>query len=256
MNLPAGARSDVHSSRVILPVQCLHRLFFARPRHHLLSAMTPRRLLRLFVLQLALVPLLAWAQQPPGAAPVEGRDYVVIPGGERWSSADDRIEVAELFAYTCHHCADFEPRLEAWKRSQPGDVRVSYVPAAFEATDNYARACFAAERLGVLDRVHAPLFRAIHQAQTVPMSNASVDELAVFFRDEGVDAARFKVAMASPEVDARMRRARDFAIASGLRGTPTLVVAGKYRVQASSHEQALRIATALVAMERAARGRP
>src|SRR3546814_7010936 len=84
---------------------------------------------------------LACAQSATG--PVEGHDYVVIPDGQRWSTADDRIEVAEVFAYTCHHCADFEPTLAAWKRKQPADVRVDYVPAAFRPTDNYARAAFA-----------------------------------------------------------------------------------------------------------------
>ena len=218
--------------------------------------MIRRRLFLLLVLPFLLLPVPGSAQQPPGAAPVEGRDYVVIPGGQRWSTADDRIEVAEIFAYTCHHCADFQPLLEAWKRKQPADVRVDYVPVAFRPTDNYARACFAAQQLGVLDRIQGPLFRAIHDARTVPSSNASVEELAVFFRDEGVDPASFKAAMASPEVDAQMRRAYDFAVASGLRGTPTLVVDGKYRVQAAGHEQALRIAGQLVAMARAARQQP
>jgi protein dithiol oxidoreductase (disulfide-forming) len=210
----------------------------------------------LLLLQCLLLLPLAVGARPAATAPVEGQDYVVIPGGQRWSSADDRIEVAEIFAYTCHHCADFQPALDAWKRKQPADVRVSYVPAAFSPQDNYGRACFAAQQLGALDRLHGPLFRAIHTAQTVPMSHASVDELAAFAGGEGLDAAGFRAAMASPAVDAMMQRAREFAIASGLRGTPTLVVNGKYRVQAPNHEQALRIAGQLVAMERAARKRP
>src|SRR3546814_1178515 len=107
--------------------------------------------------------------------------------------------------------------------------------------------------MGVLDKLHGPLFHAIHDAQTVPISNASVDELATFVRGEGIDADRFKAAMASPEVDAMMQRARDFAIASGLRGTPTLIVDGKYRIQAASHEQALPIAEQLAAMQPAGR---
>lgn len=207
------------------------------------------------LLLLALLPLSTRAQQPPGALPVEGRDYVVLPEGQRWSSDDDRIEVAEIFAYTCHHCADFQPRLDAWKRKQPADVRVSYVPAAFSPGDNYSRACFAAQRLGVLDKIHAPLFRAIHVAQTVPRSNASADELATFVAGEGFDATAFKAAMASPEVDTLMQRAHAFVVASGMRGTPTLVVDGRWRVQAASHEQALRIAGELVAMARTARRR-
>src|SRR3546814_19222875 len=110
--------------------------------------------------------------------------------------------------------------------------------------------------MGVLDKLHGPLFHAIHDAQTVPISNASADELATFVRGEGIDADRFKAAMASPEVDALMRRARDFAIASGLRGTPTLIVDGKYRVQATSHAQALQVAEQLVAMQRDPRAKP
>lgn len=217
--------------------------------------MIRRHLLPLLLVQLMLLSLAACAQSS-AAGPVEGRDYVVIPDGQRWSTADDRIEVAEIFAYTCHHCADFEPQLAAWKRKQPADVRVDYVPAAFRPTDNYARAAFAFGQMGVLDRLHGPLFHAIHDAQTVPISNASVDELATFVRDEGFDADAFKAAMASAQVDALMQRARDFAIASGLRGTPTLVVDGKYRIQANSHAQALQIAEQLVAMQRAARDEP
>jgi thiol:disulfide interchange protein DsbA len=217
--------------------------------------MTRRHVLLPLLALFLLLPLVAGAQRA-ASGPVEGQDYVAIPEGQRWSSADDRIEVAEIFAYTCHHCADFQPLLDAWKRKQPADVRVSYVPAAFSPGDHYGRACFAALQLGVLDRLHAPLFRAIHTAQTVPMSHASADELAAFARGEGIDAAKFKAAMASPAVDAMMQHAREFAIASGLRGTPTLVVDGKYRVQAASHEQALRVAEQLIAMERVARKRP
>jgi thiol:disulfide interchange protein DsbA len=207
------------------------------------------RRLACLLLSLLLLPLAAAAQSP--AAPVEGVDYAIIPGGQPWQ-ADGRIEVAELFAYTCHHCADFAPKLEAWKRAQPADVRVACVPAAYDPRDGFGRAYFAAEQLGVLGKTHAELFRALHQQQSLPM-NASDGELAVFARDQGVDMAKFQAAMASPAVDAKMQRAHDFAAASGMEGTPTLVVAGKYRVQARTHEDALRIAGQLVAMERAAR---
>jgi len=204
---------------------------------------------RLAILLLLLLPLLACAQSP---TPVEGEDYVVIPGGQPWAPRNGRIEVVEVFAYTCPHCANFQPKLEAWQRKLPRDVRVSYVPAAYNPNDNYGRAYFAAEQLGVLGRTHAELFEAIHTAQTVPMSHASIDELATFYRAQGVDTARFKAAIDGPAVAAKMQHARDFVLASGLEGTPTLIVDGKYRVQASTHEEALRVADQLIAMERAA----
>jgi thiol:disulfide interchange protein DsbA len=43
---------------------------------------------------------------------------------------------------------------------------------------------------------------------------------------------------------------------SQITGTPSLIIDGKYRVQAASHEQLLRVAGQLVAMERAARKQP
>src|SRR3546814_18432868 len=83
--------------------------------------------------------------------------------------------------------------------------------------------------MGVLDNLHGPLFHAIHDAQTVPISNASADELATFVRGEGIDADRFTAAIASPEVESLNQSARDFAIASGLSGTPPLHVDGQPR---------------------------
>src|SRR3546814_12024151 len=87
--------------------------------------MIRRHLLPLLLVQLMLLPLAACAQ--PATGPVEGHDYVVIPDGQRWSSGDDRIEVAEVFAYTCPPCADFEPPPAAWIRKPPAAVRVDSV---------------------------------------------------------------------------------------------------------------------------------
>lgn len=205
------------------------------------------------ILLLALLPFASGAQS---AAPVAGTDYVVIDDGQPWQPLDGRIEVVEIFAYGCEHCADFQPRVEAWLSTLPDDVRFSYVPAAYSPRNPYARAFFAAQALGALDTTHAELFDAIHVAGTVPGSNASVEELTAFYSRQGVDAGQFKAAMADPDVAASVLRARDFMIASGLRGTPTLVVDGKYRVQGRTHRDTLRIADYLVEMQRAQTQRP
>jgi thiol:disulfide interchange protein DsbA len=54
-----------------------------------------------------------------------------------------------------------------------------------------------------------------------------------------------------PGVDAEMQRAYDFLERSGVEGTPTMIVAGKYRVTAPPAD-VLRIVDQLVARERAA----
>lgn len=199
--------------------------------------------------------LLAAILPAQAAAPlVEGRDYVVIPGGEPWQPLDGKVEVVEVFGYWCHVCDSFQPLVDAWKRTLPAHVRFSYVPAAFNPNDSYARAYFAAESMGVLHRTHDATFAAIHDAQSLPQRNASVDEIAAFYGSLGIDAAKLQAAMASPATDARMAAAREFAVRSGVEGTPTVVVNGRYRVQARSLADLLRIADALVAREHATTG--
>ena len=43
---------------------------------------------------------------------------------------DGKIEVLEFFAYGCPHCAALEPKLEAWSKKLPTDVKIKRVPGA------------------------------------------------------------------------------------------------------------------------------
>ena len=61
--------------------------------------------------------------------------------------------------------------------------------------------------------------------------------------------------MASPAIDAQLEQAREFMLRSGVEGTPSIVVNGKYRVIGTSFEDMLRITDHLVARERAANRR-
>lgn len=205
-----------------------------------------------FTLLLALLlPLAIQAAPPAVPAPVEGEDYTLIEGGKPYAPAAGTIEVAEIFAYTCHHCAAFEPMVEAWKAKLPKDVRVSFVPLVYEDADAFAQGFFAAQALGALDRTHGPTFRAVHEDHALP-KNPTLDEIAAFYAGLGVDANRLKATAATPAVAARLDQARSFAMGSGLEGTPALIVQGKYLVRGRSYEDLLRIAGQLVARERAA----
>jgi thiol:disulfide interchange protein DsbA len=198
-----------------------------------------------------LLPLSVLAATP--AAPVAGDDYVLIDGGQPYQPlADKKIEVVEVFGYWCHHCAEFQPKVEAWKQALPADVRFTYVPAVFSDDDPFARAYFAAADAGALDRTHDELFRAIHDDRILA-TNATIDEIAWFYGEHGLVPAKMKVAMTSPATTARLQRARDFALRSGVEGTPALVINGRYRVRGRTHDDTLRIASQLIAQLRAAR---
>jgi thiol:disulfide interchange protein DsbA len=189
------------------------------------------------------------------SSPVAGEDYEVIEGGTPFAPVAGTVEVAEIFGYTCPHCATFEPSIAAWKRMLPAGVRVVPVPAPFGgAWIPYARAYFAAQALGVADRTHAAMFRALHEQGSLPLSRPEPAEIAAFYVGHGVPAAKFMAAYRAPSVDARLEAARDFIARSGVDGTPALVVAGRYRVRGRTSEDVLRIARWLVDRERAAAG--
>ncbi len=209
-----------------------------------------------FLLLLPLLLGLFAVAVPPASAqtPTAGVDYAEIPGGQPFAPFADGIEVVELFGYTCIHCANFESRLQQWKRGLPGDVRFKPVPVALAGFwVPYARAYYAAETLGVADRTHEDLFKALHREGSLPIQNASASEIASFYARHGVDPARFVAAMNSPEVAAKVEQANQFAVRSGIEGTPTLVINGKYRVMGRNFDDTLRIADYLIARERATR---
>ena len=145
------------------------------------------------------------------------------------------------------------------KQRQGKDVDLTLVPAVYGgAWDVWARAFFAASDLGLLPRSHEAVFAAIHRDGRLPR-NPSAQKLGTFFSSYGVDGDRFRAAMADPKVDARMDRARKFAIASGAEGTPTLVVNGRYLVMnenLGSWTNVREVIKFLVAQERRRLGLP
>jgi thiol:disulfide interchange protein DsbA len=86
--------------------------------------------------------------------------------------------------------------------------------------------------------------------------NPSVQELAAYYGSQGLDAAKVQAYMLSPAVEEKLEHARQFALHSGVEGTPTLIVDGRYRITARTHEDGLRIASQLIDQLRAARRAP
>lgn len=202
-------------------------------------------------LLLAAVPAgLAWS-----ATAEEGRHYALIDGGAPWQPAKPgRIEVAEVFAYWCGHCARMQPQLDAWKARQGKDVQLVYVPLPSGRDDAFARGFFAVQAAGATAKVHGRLFDAVHKAQAVP-KNPSIAELAAWYGQQGLDAKRLAAAMQAPALADRLAAARQFAIRSGVEGTPTLIVDGRYRILGNSLAELLQNTDTVIAHVRATRRR-
>ncbi|WP_058195685.1 thiol:disulfide interchange protein DsbA/DsbL [Xanthomonas translucens] len=197
----------------------------------------------------------AAARPPSGAEPVAGTDYIDIPGGQPLQPTNGKIEVAEVFGYVCPACARFQPQIGPWKAGLPSDVHFVYVPAMFGGTwDDYARAFYAAEAMGVQEKTHEALYKAIHVDETLKGERGrdSVQDIAGFYAKYGVDPKQFADTMGSFAVSSKTNRAKQFAVRSGVTGTPSLIVNGKYLVKGKNYDDILGIADHLIARERAA----
>lgn len=162
----------------------------------------------------------------PATSPKRGVDFEVLSTPQP-TFAQGGIEVAEVFAYTCIHCATLQPSVTPWKAALPDDVRVEYVPAVFGGVwDNFARAYFAAQAMGVLEKTHDATFNAVLVEQKA--GAGSLEEIADYYATQGVDRAAFLSTMQSFTVDAKLNRAKQFAVRAGVAATPTMIVNGKY----------------------------
>lgn len=166
------------------------------------------------------------------------------------------VEVTEYFSYGCPHCYRLEPLIQQWKQSLPQDVEFNRTPAIWRVTgyELYARTYYTAEALGVLEKIHVPLFRAIHDVSP-SQRILSLEQMTDFMAQHGVDPNQFvKTFNDSFGVKAKYQQAsaRQVKYASG--GVPAMIVNGKYRVEASmagnSFAGMLQVASYLVERER------
>jgi thiol:disulfide interchange protein DsbA len=140
----------------------------------------------------------------------------------------DKIEVTEVFAYSCPHCYTLEPALQKWLKKKPADVEFVQLPHSLGRGPGalHNKAFYAARMLGVFDKFHPALFGAIH-AQHKPMG--TVEEIrALFVQSTGVKAEDFDGAFSGFAVDAGFRRGEIALQSMAISSVPTIVVNGQY----------------------------
>lgn len=141
---------------------------------------------------------------------------------------EDTVEIAELFLYTCPHCYHFQRHVNKWKKELPENVKFFDVPAVFSPRNiSLAKAYYTAEMLEVLDSVHIPLFKAIHEEGKRPKTQA---EIKAIFVANGVDEKAFDKTYTSFAVDKKVRDAEVLTATYGINAVPTVVVNGRYRI--------------------------
>lgn len=189
------------------------------------------------------------------AAPFQyeaGKYYAKLPIPIR-TPDPTKIEVTEYFSYGCPHCYEFDPELTAWKATLPSDVQFDRTPAVWNKEyEVYAQTYYTEKTLNILDKLHTPIFQAIH-VQGMRLDTPAA--MAKFFAQFGVDPKVFAKTYTSFGVRADVQQAEARGRAYRASGVPTLIINGKYRIEGSmagSNANMLRVADFLIDKERQA----
>ncbi len=190
----------------------------------------------------------AGAAQAAEARWVEGRHYELIVPAQPTQVPAGRVEVVEVFSYGCPACNQFQPVMHALVAKLPKKAQLVYVPASWNPAESwplFQRAFLTAQVLGIAERTHQEMYDAIWKTGELAVVDAAthqlkqpqptMGEVARFYaRVGGVTQQQVLETARSFDVDMKMMQADELVKAYRVEGTPTLIVAGKYRVKNSS----------------------
>jgi thiol:disulfide interchange protein DsbA len=208
-----------------------------------------RKWIGLALFALLLLPLAGQAQF------LEGVEYTRV--NPQPVETGNKIEVREFFWYGCPHCFSLEPSIERWHKTMPKNVQFVRTPAVFNAQwAVHARAYYAFETLGITEKMHAPLFQAIHVDKRRLFDAESI---ATFVAEKGGDRKAFLDAYNSFGMQANLNRATQAGRAYNIESVPTLIVDGKYMTNANiagGFDRAMQVVNFLIKKAAAERSVP
>lgn len=184
----------------------------------------------LLALSLLLISQFGFAQDAPYQ---EGVHYFKI---DQTPAANDSgtVEVTEMFSYACSHCNTFEPYVQSWKKRKAENAKFNRISVAFgrRSWEMMARGYITAEMLGIVEESHIAMMDAIWNRNK---QFRSLDELANFYTGFGVDKDTFISTFNSFAVDSQLRKSQRDVQLFGITGTPSMVVARKYRITSNKN---------------------
>ncbi|MEE6261539.1 DsbA family protein [Plantactinospora sonchi] len=163
---------------------------------------------------------------------------VVRADSHRLSTAvDGKVTVVEFLDFECEACGAAYPGVERL-RAEYRD-RITYVVRYFPITShpnalNAAHAAEAAARQGRFEQMYVKMFD--NQAAWSHKRQSQAETFVGYASELGLDVARFRADMASPEVAARVRADAEDGQRLGVQGTPTFFVNGARYEQDPTYE--------------------
>ena len=159
----------------------------------------------------------------------EGTHYDVIS-----RTATDKPEVMEFFSFYCPHCFAFEPLMELLEKDLDSNVEIKKNHVNFLGQNmgpKITQAYAAAEILKVEDKIIPIIFDEIHVQRK---SITSEKDILDIFAKAGVERKDAENALQSFPANGLASQMRRNTEKFNVRGVPTLIVNGKYKVNTGS----------------------
>ena len=159
----------------------------------------------------------------------EGTHYDVIS-----RTATDKPEVLEFFSFYCPHCFKFEPLMELLEKDLDSNVTITKNHVNFLGQNmgpKITQAYAAAKILKVENEVAKVIFDEIHIQRK---SLSSEQDILDIFTKVGVTNQDAKNALQSFPANGLASQMKRNTEKFNVRGVPTLIVNGKYKVNTGS----------------------
>jgi protein dithiol oxidoreductase (disulfide-forming) len=200
--------------------------------------------------RLTLILLLVTAQTTFAAEWGEGYDPIEPPVAT--SVPEGKTEVLEFFWYGCPHCYHMEPELQEWLKKKPENVEFIRVPAPLNSRwTAHSQFYYTAEILGMAEKLHAALFKAMHDEKRKIFDKKALIAFAV---EHGADEQKFTDAWNSFGVYVKVQNAKKLGEKYHLDGVPAIGINGKYITsgsRAGTYTKMFEVVDQLIAAENA-----
>jgi thiol:disulfide interchange protein DsbA len=186
----------------------------------------------------------------------EGEHYTRMIPTQPTVGGADKIEVAEVFMYSCPHCYDLEPFVNEWAENKDPNVRLVRIPAIFNQlallhAQLYYTEFYLAQSGKLKDQAafREMVFEEFHRRGN---RLSSEDAIRRLFTRAGVSDEDFNRTWGSFEVNQALRVAQDLTRRYGVASVPVIIVNGKYRTNmgsAGSYPKLIEVIDELTARE-------
>jgi len=168
----------------------------------------------------------------------EGQNFTRMIPTQPTVGGADKIEVAEVFMYSCPHCFDLESYINKWEETKDPGVRLVRIPAMFNQLAQLHAQLYYTEiflvqggKLKDHNGFRNMVFEEFHRRGNQLTSETAIQRL---FIRAGVSEDDFKRTWSSFEVNQAMRVGQDLTRRYGIASVPMIIVNGKYRTDAAS----------------------